>query len=119
MPYVEQRDAESITAAEQASVLRDLLDQLTDVEAESVRLGRENVHLAAEVLRLAAAAGRQTLAPTNDLDTGTELERLEKDLKMSRQRWKVMKGTAAALVAGSGVDWVRHQELRHMVLDPE
>lgn len=47
------------------------------------------------------------------------MARLQGELKASRQRWKVMKGTASAVVAGSGVDWARDDELREMVLDPE
>lgn len=44
---------------------------------------------------------------------------LEGRLAASEQKWRVIKGTASAVVAGSGVDWARNPELRDVVLDPE
>lgn len=48
-----------------------------------------------------------------------EQERLEADVKASKQRWRVMKGVAGGIIVGSGVDWVQDDELRDAVLDPE
>lgn len=53
-----------------------------------------------------------------DSEHAPEIARLEAELKGSRQRWRVVKGTASAIVAGSGVDWARDAELRDIVLDP-
>ena len=95
------------------------MDQIAAVESESLRVGRKNVELAAEVLRLAEEASQGKQDAIEDQDAKAEIERLERELKTSRQKWKVIKGTASAVVAGSGVDWVRDPELREIVLDPE
>lgn len=73
------------------------------------------MELAATVLELAERAKEE--GNVEDEETKEEMERLETEVKMSRQRWKVIKGTASAIVAGSGVDWVGDDELREMVLD--
>lgn len=75
--------------------------------------------MAAEVLTLAHAADQNKAESTDDPAVMEEMSRLEKELKTSRQRWKVMKGTASAVVAGSGIDWVKDAELRDIVLDPD
>lgn len=96
-----------------------MLDKLTETEAESARLSRRNVELASELLGLAQETDRGKSEPMNDPATKLELERVEQEARTSRQRWRVMKGTASAIVAGSGVDWARDHALRDIVLDPE
>lgn len=88
---------------------------------EAILSSQRNVELAAEVLSLADQANRDkdSLAQLEDPELKEEMARLEREVKASRQRWKVMKGTASAVVVGSGVDWVRDDELRGMVLDPD
>lgn len=119
LPLIKTRDSTSISVTQQSAELREVLDQLAAVESESLRVGRKNVELAAEVLRLAEEANQGKQDAIEDQDAKAEIERLERQLKTSRQKWKVMKGTASAVVAGSGVDWVRDPELRELVLDPE
>ncbi len=109
----------STSVAQASTDLRAVLDQLTEVESQSLRLSRQNVGRASEVLRLAEETKRERSQPVDDPRTKEELERLERDVKTSRQRWRIMKGTASAVVAGSGVDWASDQELRDIVLDPE
>nr|5Z08_D Chain D, Cenp-H [Thermothielavioides terrestris NRRL 8126] len=41
----------------------------------------------------------------------------EAEMKSNRRRWRIMKGAASAIVAGSGIDWVRDERLRDLVLD--
>jgi hypothetical protein len=96
-----------------------ITDELTKVQVETVRISRRNVDLASEVLKLADAASQNKAESIDDPATKDEIARLENELKASRQRWKVMKGTASAVVAGSGVDWVKDPELRDIVLDPD
>lgn len=50
--------------------------------------------------------------------TEREVSRLEDEVRTSRQRWRVVKGVASAVVAGSGVDWARDDVLCDIVLDP-
>ncbi|KAI0172241.1 centromere protein H (CENP-H)-domain-containing protein [Hypoxylon sp. FL1284] len=120
LPVLEQRDQSSATLAQQSTELRALLDEITDVEGMSMRLGRENVDLASRLLDLAGRTSRSRAAAVGtDPQRAAEIARLEAQARLSRQRWRVMKGTASAVVAGSGVDWSRNAELRDIVLDRE
>lgn len=117
---LEQRDQSSSTLSQQSTELRALLDQITEVESQNLRLGRENVALASRLLDLAEQTNRSKAeAVSMDPERAAEIARLEDQVKLGRQRWRVLKGTASAVVAGSGVDWARDPELRDIVLDPE
>ncbi|KAI0536468.1 centromere protein H (CENP-H)-domain-containing protein [Xylaria digitata] len=119
LPLLTDRDAASSTLASQTTELHSLLSDLTDVESRSLRLGRENVALAERLLDLAKQTeqGKAELLP-GDSEHAAEIAELEAQVKSSRQRWRVLKGTASAIVAGSGADWARDTELRDIVLDP-
>lgn len=119
-PRVEARDEAAHQVAKATAARRRLLDELTRVESETVRATRRNRELAAEVLRLAAEAddGRRG-ALAEEPAAKDQIEKLEARLAASRQKWRVMKGTASGIVAGSGVDWANDDELRDVVLDPE
>ncbi|KAI1417072.1 centromere protein H (CENP-H)-domain-containing protein [Hypoxylon sp. FL1857] len=120
LPILEQRDQSSSTLAHQSTELRALLNEITEVESQSLRLGRENVDLASRLLDLAEQTNRSKEEAVNtDPERAAEISRLEGEVRLSRQRWRVLKGTASAVVAGSGIDWSRDAELREIVLDPE
>lgn len=119
LPHIEQRDAVSGAIATQDSEMQAIVDQLTEIQSESIRISRRNVDLASEVLQLAEAARQTSSGLTDNPEVRREISRLESEVKTSRQKWKVIKGTASAAVAGSGVDWVADPELRDMVLDPD
>jgi hypothetical protein len=78
---------------------------------------RRNVELAGELLQLVDKDSQRAVKP--DPRQQKEIERLEADVKTSRQKWKLIKGTASAVVAGSGVDWAGDANLRAIVLDPD
>jgi hypothetical protein len=99
--------------------VRRINDELTAVQVESVQISRRNMELASKVLQLAEAAERTNSDSTDDPAVRKEISKLEAEVKASRQRWKIMKGTASAVVVGSGVDWVAKPELRDVVLDPD
>ncbi|KAI1425299.1 centromere protein H (CENP-H)-domain-containing protein [Xylaria sp. FL1777] len=119
LPLLTDRDTTSTTLAAQDTEFQSLLSDLTDVESRSLRLSRENVALAERLLELAKQTeqGKAELLPS-DSEYAAEIAGLEAEVKSSRQRWRVLKGTASAIVAGSGVDWARDAELRNIVLDP-
>ncbi|KAJ0312061.1 hypothetical protein COL5a_010463 [Colletotrichum fioriniae] len=119
LPHIRSRDTVSVALANKSEDIRSLVNQLTEVEAESLRVGRKNVELTAEILRLTEDAEKRRAGETDDPAVQAEMARLEAEMKASRQRWKVMKGTASAVVVGSGVDWSRDEALRDVVLDPE
>lgn len=114
-----ERDSISSTLATQNTELHSVLTELAEVEGRALRLSRENVALAARLLSLAKQTHRgkaEVLA--GEAGHAAEIAELEAGVKASRQRWRVLKGTASAIVAGSGVDWASDAELRDMVLDP-
>ncbi|KAI1752515.1 centromere protein H (CENP-H)-domain-containing protein [Xylaria castorea] len=119
LPLLTDRDAVSSTLASQSTEYHSLLSDLTDVESRSLRLSRENVALAKRLLHLAKQTDQgKAEFLTSDSDHAAEIAGLEAELKGSRRRWRVLKGTASAIVAGSGIDWARDAELRDIVLDP-
>ncbi|KAI0433468.1 centromere protein H (CENP-H)-domain-containing protein [Xylaria sp. FL1042] len=119
LPLITDRDTTSSTLASQNTELQSLLSDLADVESRSLRLSRENVVLAQRLLDLAKETehGKADLVSGNS-EYAAEIAALEAEVKSSRQRWRVLKGTASAIVAGSGVDWAGDAELRDIVLDP-
>lgn len=119
-PWIETRDDTAHSVATQSATLRRVLDQLSEVEADTLRTSRKNRELAGEVLRLAEEAeAERNQALGADEGMKAEITKLEEKLAKSRQKWRIFKGTASGIVAGSGVDWVSDEELRAVVLDPE
>lgn len=78
---------------------------------------RKNAELATTMLSLAEEADTQRKEDINDPKARQQLDELEVSMKTSRQRWRIMKGTAAATIAGSGLDWARDPKLLEIVLD--
>ncbi|CAK7210515.1 hypothetical protein SCUCBS95973_000809 [Sporothrix curviconia] len=126
LPAVEQRDAASKAVAREAATRRDLRNESVAAAAECRQLEKQNVALAAQVRELADAVKATNDATEADASSAAadiaaleERKQLEADVKTSRQRWKLIKGTASAIVVGSGMDWSRDQALCDIVLDPE
>lgn len=95
------------------------MENLTRVEAQHVIVARKNAELATKMIALAKEANTQKKEDIKDPSVRAQLDELEEALKVSRQRWRIMKGTASAVVAGSGIDWSRDATLRDLVLDTE
>jgi hypothetical protein len=93
-------------------------ESLTKIEVEHILVARKNTELATTMIALAEEASTQK-DDIKDPKTREQLDELEQALKTSRQRWRIMKGTASAVVAGSGMDWARDEVLRELVLDNE
>ncbi|KAF5006283.1 hypothetical protein FDECE_7329 [Fusarium decemcellulare] len=119
LPYVERRDETSISVAKQAAETGRIWDELTAVQSDTLRVSRQNVASTAELFELAEEAKQKKKVPANNSKMMQEQERLEAEVKASKQRWRVMKGVAGGIVAGSGIDWARDEKLRDVVLDPE
>lgn len=119
LPVLTERDSTSITLAQQSTALRQITEEVIVVESQSLRLSRQNVDLAAQVLALAEQTNQQKNAAIRDQEQAEEITELEKDVKSARQRWRVMKATASAIIAGSGVDWAADDQLRSIVLDED
>jgi hypothetical protein len=119
LPHIELRDEVSAAIAKKDTERQSLDDELRRIQIEAIQIGKRNTELASEVLALAKARYQNSAESIDDAAAREEIARLEQGLKASRQKWKVMKGTASAVVAGSGVDWVNDAELRDIVLDPD
>jgi hypothetical protein len=119
LPYVRRRDSVSAAVARQSNELRSSLDETARVQAETLRVARANVAHASELLRLAEDAKARKFGTASGEEMERRKQRAKAELKESRQKWKVVKGTASAVVVGSGVEWASDPELRAMVLDPD
>ncbi|KAM0514859.1 hypothetical protein ACHAPE_006535 [Trichoderma viride] len=118
-PYVQERDETSISVAQHADSMTKLRDDLTDVQVQSIRVCRQNMELTSELFALAEQAKQKKAVRVDDPRVQQEIAKLTREVKTSRQRWRVMKGVASGVVAGSGVDWAKDEDLRNIVLDPE
>lgn len=80
-------------------------------------MAKRNTELAATMTALAEEANAQKKGDIQDPALRQEVAELEESLRTSRQRWRIMKNTASAVVAGSGVDWSRDETLRELVME--
>ncbi|KAM0254432.1 hypothetical protein ACHAQJ_006772 [Trichoderma viride] len=118
-PYIQERDETSISVAKHAEGMTKLRDNLTEVQVQSIRVCRENMELTSELFELAEQAKQKKAVRLDNPKVQREMEELTREVKSSRQRWKVMKGVASGVIAGSGVDWAKDEDLRNIVLDAE
>jgi hypothetical protein len=70
------------------------------VESEHAVKAKENVELSGRMLSLAEEANTRKIEDIKDSKARKQLDELEKDVKTSRQRWRIMKGTASGDCAG-------------------
>lgn len=116
---MQERDETSISVAQHADSVTKLREDLTAVQVQSIRVCRQNMELTSELFALAEQAKQKKAVRVDDPRVQQEIEKLTREVKTSRQRWRVMKGVASGVVAGSGVDWAKDEDLRNIVLDPE
>lgn len=91
-----------------------------DAQKDALRVSRKNVDLASKVIRLEDELERKKFSyDKEDPETRDSIQTAEGELRSSRQRWRVLKGVTAGIIAGSGVDWGRDDVLRELVLDKE
>jgi hypothetical protein len=69
------------------------------------------------MLALAEEADTKRKEDIDDPKARQQLDELEVKMKTGRQRWRIMKETASATIAGSGIDWARDPKLLEIVLD--
>jgi len=92
-------------------------NELIKLESENIVIARKNTELATIMIALAEEANMQRKDDIDDPKVRQQLDELELAMRTSRQRWRIMKGTASATIAGSGVDWARDPKLLEIVLD--
>jgi len=115
--YIQRREQAAKDAARQDSEMQATKDAIDELDVLNRASNERNAGLAAEILRLVEAAARPSKHTILNAHIANQTSALKDEVKSSRQRWKIMKGTASAIVAGSGLDWVRDERLRDMVVD--
>jgi len=116
-PLIQQRDGLSITLNELSTKVLSTRNELKNIESEHMVTARKNAELATTMLALAEEADTQRKEDIDDPKARQQLDELEVSMKTSRQRWRIMKGTAGGTIAGSGLDWARDPKLLEIVLD--
>ncbi|TGO43037.1 hypothetical protein BHYA_0004g01640 [Botrytis hyacinthi] len=119
LPLIEKRDAMSENLAQISSKIQSSREELMRESNENIITGRKNIELATEMLTLAEEANSQGKENIQDPDIRAQLDELEGAMKNSRQRWRIMKNTASAVIVGSGIDWARDPKLLEIVLDDD
>ncbi|KAM0161567.1 hypothetical protein ACHAQE_004122 [Botrytis cinerea] len=119
LPLIEKRDAMSETLAQISNQIQSSREELMRESNENIVTGRKNIELATEMLALAEEANSQGKENIQDPDVRAQLDELEGAMKNSRQRWRIMKNTASAVIVGSGIDWARDPKLLALVLDDD
>ncbi|KAG0649932.1 hypothetical protein D0Z07_3957 [Hyphodiscus hymeniophilus] len=119
LPLIQKRDTLSISLSELSSKVQSAQKDLETVELENIAITKKNVELSAKMLALAEEAAVQRKEDISDPKTRQQLDELEAEMRISRQRFRVMKATAIAIIAGSGIDWARDPELLEIVLDED
>lgn len=118
LPLITARDSVSTQLTSTSQSLLTTRSKLRDAEIQNIQLAKSNQEKAGRMIQLAKEAG----ADKKEVVEGKARERIEEieqEVRAGKQRWRVMKGTASAVVAGSGVDWGRDERLRGLVLEDE
>ncbi|KAF7868645.1 hypothetical protein EAF04_005176 [Stromatinia cepivora] len=119
LPLIGKRDALSENLAQISNNLQSSREELMKESNENIITGRKNIELATKMMALAEEANSQGKENIQDPEVRAQLDELEGAMKNSRQRWRIMKNTASAVVVGSGVDWARDPKLLEIVLDDD
>jgi hypothetical protein len=119
LPLIQQRDTASEKLAQLSNSVYSAREEINKVSIEHTVVARKNVELSNEMLSLADQANANGKNDIKDPKVRAELDRLEAEMKTSKQRWRVMKNTASAVIVGSGVDWARDTKLLEIVLDDD
>ncbi|KAG4032486.1 hypothetical protein MFRU_007g03870 [Monilinia fructicola] len=119
LPLIEKRDIFSENLAQISNKLQSSREELMRESSENIITGRENIELATQMLALAKETSSQGKESIQDSEVRAQLDELERDMKKSRQRWRIMKNTTSAVIVGSGIDWARDPELLEIVLDDD
>ncbi|KAK3180340.1 hypothetical protein K4F52_008311 [Lecanicillium sp. MT-2017a] len=119
LPLVRRRDDAAVDVARSASDVSKVRRELTDVQAETIRACRRNIDLTTELFDLAGELKERKAVDLSAPAARQKMQDREAEMRASRRGWRVMKGVASGIVAGSGVDWADDETLRGIVLDPE
>ena len=113
-----RRDELSIAHANLTSRLSSILSAHSTAATENMQVSKKNAEMSQALMALVQDTTIQT-DDIKDAKLRAQLRALEKEAKMQRSRRRIMKCIVSAVVAGSGVDWARNEQLRQLVIDDE
>ncbi|MCJ1250239.1 hypothetical protein MMC30_007465 [Trapelia coarctata] len=116
---VDQRDILSMAHANLSATLQGVLNTTTATAQENVIAMRQNQELTTTLLGLTSQLQTQDVESIENAELRSQLKTMQEETKESKRRWRIMKSLTAAVVAGSGIDWARNDDLRELVLDDE
>lgn len=79
----------------------------------------KNRNLAALLVDLTEQIAAQRIAAIEESNLADQAEQSKLDHETARKLWRTMKSVVAAIIAGSGINWARNDELKRLVLDEE
>ncbi|KAA8567368.1 hypothetical protein EYC84_010393 [Monilinia fructicola] len=112
----------AVHAGNNASIIeQDLLPLIEkrDIFSENLAQISNKLQSSREELMRESKTSSQGKESIQDSEVRAQLDELERDMKKSRQRWRIMKNTTSAVIVGSGIDWARDPELLEIVLDDD
>ncbi|KAH8808347.1 centromere protein H (CENP-H)-domain-containing protein [Xylogone sp. PMI_703] len=117
LPLIEKRDEVSLKLTRLSTEVKSAQEELIKVQSQNVLAGKRNVELSTTMLDLSEKVKSQSKEDIQDPKIRRQLDQLEAAMKESRQKWRIMKGTAGATIVGSGINWAQDPELLDIVLD--
>lgn len=96
-----------------------LTQDLSAVEKQNAKLISSNAEDAKTMLRLAEEVKLTAAKDVEDPEARDQLRALDDSIKRARRDWRIMKSVVSAVVAGSGINWAKDENLRELVLDNE
>jgi len=116
-PLVNRRDVLSMAHTNISSSLSSSLNSLSEAQRDNVITANKNRELTGTLLSLAEEGKAEGIEDVIDPELRDQLDNLEKEIKVQRSRWRIMKNVIGAVVVGSSIDWARNDELRELVMD--
>ncbi|KAF2107884.1 centromere protein H (CENP-H)-domain-containing protein [Lophiotrema nucula] len=119
LPLITERDVVSMVHGSLNSRLTTITDALSEAEKGNIEANKINRELAQTLLALAEDLKAQSTEDIGDPNLRNRVKAVEKDVKDSRRKMKILKGVLAGMIVGSGMNWAEDEVLRELVMDDE
>ncbi|KAF2191433.1 hypothetical protein K469DRAFT_720443 [Zopfia rhizophila CBS 207.26] len=119
LPLITERDTVSMVHGSLASKLASMQPDLTAAAQGNIAANERNKELAQTLLALAEEMKTQSTEDIQDSQLRDRVRDVEKGVKESRRRVKILKGILSGMIVGSGINWAKDEVLRELVMDDE
>jgi len=116
---IDRRDILAIAQTNLSASLQTLMKDTVMVEADNIKTMNRNRELASTLLDITRKGQDLRHQAMEESGARARLIRLVRETATAKNRWRIMKSVVGAVVAGSGVDWARSDNLKDLVLDDE